>query len=247
MTEVAREHLKDIQEQKRIANQAFKKKTHNGNGGCKLSTDNMTNAEIKAKNGSVVVYKTGVPITYEEFKTYPKDVQQKYITDLQSRFGVSINSIAVDMFGISAGTLYPYLNRRKISYKKNAQGVKDSCDKARWNEWLNKKKEERPKLPVSSKVTIQKREELPTFTEPTADVATTAELITEVVNSFCPPDPDPEPTPGAPVPQTFVLSLKGSTDEPVTVEYLATVLRSIYGDKITATVDVRVYKKGSEV
>ena len=123
-----------------VARSARKRKTHNGKGGCKLPHESDSLKENQAKNGPVVVYKMGVPIRWEEFKCYPKDIQERYLREIQKRFDPPIAVVNRELFGKATGTLTKHLDKHGIQARFNShQGhTWNGENRKKWDEWLGK-------------------------------------------------------------------------------------------------------------
>lgn len=77
---------------------------------CSLPSDNLTQAQWKKRCGPTMIYRMDEPISYEEFKGYPKDIQKQYIEQLRDHHGASLTSIQ-KMLGISKGTAYNVITK----------------------------------------------------------------------------------------------------------------------------------------
>lgn len=66
---------------------------------CTLPHENLTPAQIRAKNGPVITYDMGKPVTWKIFKFWPEDIQKQYILTLMSNFRVNAIKMS-EMMGI---------------------------------------------------------------------------------------------------------------------------------------------------
>ena len=81
--------LSDSIEKKKIARSSHNRKTHCGKGGrVKFPSDYLSKKELKAMNGEVKSYNLNRPMTWEEFRSMPQDLQIIYIKKLRNEFGV---------------------------------------------------------------------------------------------------------------------------------------------------------------
>ena len=81
--------ISDSIEKKKIAHSSHNRKTHCGKGGrVKFPSDYLSKKELKAMNGDVKSYNLNRPMTWEEFRSMPQDLQIIYIKKLRNEFGV---------------------------------------------------------------------------------------------------------------------------------------------------------------
>ena len=81
--------ISDSIEKKKIARSSHNRKTHCGKGGrVKFPSDYLSKKELKAMNGEVKSYNLNRPMTWEEFRSMPQDLQIIYIKKLRNEFGV---------------------------------------------------------------------------------------------------------------------------------------------------------------
>ena len=78
MVDLERLFINDCRERARISRGAANRVDGSKSTKCTLSTDNMTQREIYAKNGPVITYKLKFPMTDEEYKELPKDLKKLY-------------------------------------------------------------------------------------------------------------------------------------------------------------------------
>lgn len=93
-------YIQDVREKKITARSARGKRTHNGSrGGVKLPSDYMTEKEKKAMSGEVKTYRLNEPMSWDEFKGMPTDIQISYIKLLKEKYGVCNTAIS-KMLGV---------------------------------------------------------------------------------------------------------------------------------------------------
>lgn len=108
-------YRQDIKEKKSAGRGAFHKKCGSKSKKCKFPSDYLTKKEKMAMNGECVSYDMKKFYTYEEFKTFPDDIQLKYINGLINRYNVTISMIAEDVFHITPTGLYKHLKKRDLT------------------------------------------------------------------------------------------------------------------------------------
>lgn len=87
----------DVMQKKRLARNQF----HNAkykHGGCHLPHEDLTPAQMKRRNGPIMTYSMNQPMSWNDFKSMPHDLQQQYLDGLHARFGVGPSDIAKYMF-----------------------------------------------------------------------------------------------------------------------------------------------------
>lgn len=123
----------DVLQKKRLGYGARHMKRGSKSRRCSLPSDHLTAAQLKGRNGPVNTYNLEKPMTWEDFKAMPKDLQQSYIASLQSRFGVGTTTISKELFGLSAVSLRQHMTRHGLTYDAGFNGVRPGIH---WNRWL---------------------------------------------------------------------------------------------------------------
>lgn len=126
----------DVLQKKRIANNARRMKRGSKSKKCALPSDRMTPAEWKRRNGEVNTYTLNRPMSWDDFKNMPLDLQQSYIDIVQSRFGTSVNIIGKELFGLGNGSLWGHLRRNHLKCKNFGKGHQLSYqERLLWDNW----------------------------------------------------------------------------------------------------------------
>ena len=95
----------DVMQKKRIASQAKYRKRGSKSKKCSLPSDGMTKKQWKELCGPVVTYRMNEPLTWDELKSYPEDVQREYVTGLRNKYGVTSRCVA-EMLGLKPSSFY---------------------------------------------------------------------------------------------------------------------------------------------
>lgn len=134
MNDAEYEFKKDSAEKKNVARSSRSTRTHCGKrGAVKFPSDYMTKKELKAMNGECVSYKSlKEPMTFEDFKKLPKDLQKEYITYIRETFSVGDTDIA-GMMGASVNHLKLYIV--DCGLHKFEDTVDTDCKKGEFNMW----------------------------------------------------------------------------------------------------------------
>lgn len=140
MSDVKRMFEQDCKDKKNTARSARNVRTHCGKrGGVKFPSDFMTKKEKEAMNGKCESYRMNEPITYEEFKSWPKEHQETYIKLLRQKYNVPLTHIS-EMMGMDKSTLSWYITRHGLNIN-DGKKVKTNWDERGFREWCEKSKE----------------------------------------------------------------------------------------------------------
>lgn len=124
--------ISDSIEKKKIAHSSHNRKTHCGKGGrVKFPSDYLSKKELKAMNGEVKSYNLNRPMTWEEFRRMPQDLQIMYIKKLRNEFGVPDNVLGKAM-GVCRSSFSKAMRDLNLSLGKSAG--------ATGRQWLNSEK-----------------------------------------------------------------------------------------------------------
>lgn len=124
----------DVLQRKRMTYGAKHMKRGSKSRRCSLPSDNLTAAQLKARNGEVKTYDLDSPMTWAEFKQMPLDIQQTYITGIQNRFQVGLSAISRDLFHLSDTALRTYMTRANLAFNTGFRGRHTGWH---WDRWLN--------------------------------------------------------------------------------------------------------------
>ncbi len=78
-----------------------------------MSTDHMTHRQWKERCGEVVTYQLGQPMSWDDFRQMPVNIQKEYLMDLIHRYSTTASDLA-RMFGITAQTVTRFCGNREI-------------------------------------------------------------------------------------------------------------------------------------
>lgn len=121
MTDEAFVCVQDIRERKRTARGIHNKRTHNGKGGrVKTPSDYLTKKERLEMSGECVSYKLNEPMTWEQLKTCPKDIQKEYLDLIIKRYNPERQAV-MDMLGITAYRMDAISGEFGIKWPKGAK------------------------------------------------------------------------------------------------------------------------------
>lgn len=127
----------DVMQKKRLAHNKFRNAKYK-HGGCRLPHEDLTPAQIKRRNGPMMTYNLNLPMSWDIFKTMPKDLQQQYLDGLHARFGVGPSDLAKYLFLRTPSNLHTSTRALGLTVAK--------CDKHRdidgFLAWLRKADEE---------------------------------------------------------------------------------------------------------
>ena len=124
--------ISDSIEKKKIAHSSHNRKTHCGKGGrVKFPSDYLSKKELKAMNGDVKSYNLNKPMTWEEFRRMPQDLQIMYIKKLRNEFGVP-DIVLSKAMGVCKSSFSKAMRDLNLSLGKSAG--------ATGKKWLNSEK-----------------------------------------------------------------------------------------------------------
>ena len=124
--------ISDSIEKKKIAHSSHNRKTHCGKGGrVKFPSDYLSKKELKAMNGDVKSYNLNKPMTWEEFRRMPQDLQIMYIKKLRNEFGVP-DIVLSKAMGVCKSSFSKAMRDLNLSLGKSAG--------ATGKQWLNSEK-----------------------------------------------------------------------------------------------------------
>ena len=139
--------ISDSIEKKKIAHSSHNRKTHCGKGGrVKFPSDYLSKKELKAMNGDVKSYSLNKPMTWEEFRSMPQDLQIMYIKKLRNEFGVP-DSVLGKAMGVCRSSFSKAMRDLNLSLGKSSGATgrqwlnseKSSKFYEYWNKFENKK------------------------------------------------------------------------------------------------------------
>lgn len=148
--------ISDSIEKKKISHSSHNRKTHCGKGGrVKFPSDYLSKKELKAMNGDVKTYNLNKPMTWEEFRSMPQDLQIMYIKKLRNEFGVP-DSVLSKAMGVCKSSFSKAMKDLNLSLGKSAGAIgkqwlsseKSSKFSEYWNKFENKKEDALEKVIV---------------------------------------------------------------------------------------------------
>lgn len=113
---VFRSDIKEKSKTARSARNAYSSRRR----GCHLSTDHITRKEWERMNGPIHSIKLDAPITWEEFKSKPEDLQKQYLDNVFAKYKIGPTALA-KMFGISGQYCGTYLVKLGYTFEGKAK------------------------------------------------------------------------------------------------------------------------------
>ena len=159
----------DVMTKKRIARGASARKCGSKSRRCTLPSDYLTDAQKKARNGKLSTYNLSKPMTYEQFKLMPRDLQREYLLKLRNDMHASTRVIA-QMFGCSYETVRVVI--RDLGINTGGKKIYMNLDQlTRWNNWLSGDAANTP-VAVTEPETETETETISAAAEETGDAST---------------------------------------------------------------------------
>ena len=159
----------DVMTKKRIARGAAARKCGSKSRRCTLPSDYLTDAQKKARNGKLSTYNLSKPMTYEQFKLMPRDLQREYLLKLRNDMHASTRVIA-QMFGCSYETVRVVIC--DLGINTGGKKIYMNLDQLmRWNNWLSGDAANTP-VAVTEPETETETETISAAAEETEDAST---------------------------------------------------------------------------
>jgi len=129
----------DCAQKKRIARGAFNRKGTTNRKGCRLPHENLTKKELEKLNGEVFTLSITRPITWEQFKKLPNNLQEEYLDTQIKRFGVGLTTIGRDLFGLkgSDSMLANYVRDHDLDIVSAPPGRQPKAALDSWKRWIS--------------------------------------------------------------------------------------------------------------
>ena len=151
--------VEDLRDKKVLARNSKYRKCGSKSKKCTTPSDYLTPAQKRKLNGDVSVYQIGKPITWKEFKSYPLEMQQKWLDAFVDRFQCSTKGMGI-LFGIHGSSVNNYCRQNGLEIKKG--GVYTSAKGDAIRAWIAEEKG----APVSAEVREEVCDETKSVEEP---------------------------------------------------------------------------------
>lgn len=79
---------------------------------CSLPSDGLSAAQRGRLNGPVRTYALGRPMSWEQFRDMPPDLQRRYLARLRERFGLGPRGVARRVFRVEEERMEDYAGER---------------------------------------------------------------------------------------------------------------------------------------
>ena len=133
MENVERLFNQEIRDKKSIGRNA-KYMNRTGKGGVRMPSDYLSRKEKRNLNGPVTSYDMGKPMTYQNFKNMPEDLQRAYLQGIQERFHPTQRTIG-ELWGISHDSVGIWLRKLGVA-PSGGRGKRADFDKDAWEAWI---------------------------------------------------------------------------------------------------------------
>ena len=105
----------DIREKKQVARSASKT-NRQGKGPVKLPSDYMSKKELKKMNGEIMNYNLSQAVNWQNFKFWPKDIQQEYLDKINDTYHATFLDLE-RVFKTTVTTIRLYFKSRGLVYQ----------------------------------------------------------------------------------------------------------------------------------
>lgn len=128
----------DVRQKKALARNAIYRKNGCKSKKCTLPSDKLSKAEWKKRNGEIMTYDFGKPISWKDWKAMPDDLQVEYFNGLKKRFpNIPQSTMASDLFHVAGNTLSIELSRLGISGVRGGHKPMPSVEtRNAWKKWI---------------------------------------------------------------------------------------------------------------
>ena len=185
----------EVKERNAMKSGAFHKKNGSKSKKCTLPSDNLTPAQRKKLNGPVRGWNVKKPMSWDDFKKMPIDLQNEHIAFLQETFpGLSMAAISSRVFGQFVTTVRNYALRHGVNFQSGKGGPRISEETlAALEKWLSG------------------------GSEPVTEESTEAVVVDAPVAETRDPEPEPAPATKKPaekfVVETLSAHISGTADD----------------------------------
>lgn len=119
-------YRQEVQDRKALVPSARKRKNGVHSKSCTLPSDSLTPAQQRKLNGPVKTYNICQPMSWEQFKEMPKDLQESYLRYVAQRFRVTMQTISQELFGLAPKRLSEYCSKYRLD-PPTRRGARDSA------------------------------------------------------------------------------------------------------------------------
>lgn len=133
----------DCHQKKQIARSARSRKNGSKSKKCSLPSDRLTQKQWKERCGPVLSYNLNKPMSWDDFKRLPADIQAEYITNLQNKYGVTAVNLA-EMFDVQPLTVRRHVETNGIPATFPRGQSMGAVRRAEWERFLNPEQVEEP-------------------------------------------------------------------------------------------------------
>lgn len=103
----------EVAQRRMLSRQAKYRKCGSKSKKCPMSTDHMTKRQWEERCGDIVTYQLGKPMSWDEFKQMPSNIQKEYLLNLIHKYSTTAADLS-RMFGITAPTVTKFCGNREI-------------------------------------------------------------------------------------------------------------------------------------
>ena len=229
-------------ERKSLVPSARKRTNGSKSHKCSLPCDNLTPAQQRKLSGPVRTYNITKPMSWEQFKTMPMDLQEAYLRYLHQRFGVTQQTISTVLFELSPRGLNAYVHKEGLDSVAR-RGDRDKPEgREALSKWVQDGGDAEPTTeelltdnsePVEPEVPVMIDE--PVMPDEPVEPVSSDEPVEPVSSDE--PDMTVNPTTRNPI-TSATLRMAGNADD-----ILATLARFITGGKVMADVNITYLKE----
>lgn len=109
----------------------------------------MTKKQLERMNGAMSTYNLNAPMTWDQFKYMPNDLQREYLEKLRNRFNVTNGELG-KMFGVTGDAIRKYCHSHKLGDLVDKHWMTNE-EKERWRVFVEETVSSMPTLPIERK------------------------------------------------------------------------------------------------
>lgn len=126
--------IEDLRDRKSVSRGSLHKKRGSKSKKCTLPSDFLTPAQKRKMNGEVNMYKIGQPISWQEFKSYPQEMRQKWVDTFYDQFGCATGGMSL-VFGLKPASISYWFDKNGVTSP--GKSPIDSEKKEKILAWMN--------------------------------------------------------------------------------------------------------------
>ena len=156
MNEYERAFNEDVREKKALVPSARKRKCGSKSKSCTVPSDYLSKAECDKLNGPLNIYNIAKPMSWDQFREMPKDLQEQHLQYISQKFSVGTCTISTIVFGLHYTAVPAYCKRYGLNFALLHKRQKPSMDtKKALADWVNGLEDDPTEIDTSDEKTTE--------------------------------------------------------------------------------------------